>query len=513
MKSICEKQQRAMMASIEGALDPPAQAELERHLEACPACRDEYQWLCAVSADLEAMGDAALERAPQVDIVDDVSRAAERARIVPFEQPGQAKRRSVPVLWLGLAAAAAAVLVLWVSGYRLVKPRESVTTPMHVRPPRETTPPKEAPPEPTMIATPKDFQPTKSEFEEVKRLLPDDFLLRPTDERPPGEDEPEHADALTVETVLATRRNAITDPAARVQLARWASLTEDTARDIIGSVEASREAKVGAASALPPDEAIPVLLVAVAESPDDAYLRYELAKAYEEQEGASKEAAEQRAAASDLDPQNALNQCELASSLLSLGDEEGASASLHAAAALDGAYAYTSEAARHCEQALIASGVDADTARLVAALTAGTQQYVDIVELGDQLLQFGSYYERNGDVEFAQDVYETVDYLGGQVARSATFFWENVAGVDIQRAAIDMFEGIYTTLESAEGMETLAAQLEELGKELNALLGFFDQLNEFLVTASDELLASVSGFVIQNGDLTLLEDTGPAAAG
>jgi len=525
MDSNCERFRADMMAAFDGALGPEAKAELERHLETCASCRAEYDWLASVSKDLDALGAASRAQTPEVDLVDAVLERVPRVarsdetvgktraheNVIPLEG---ARRRTWTTAWVALAAAAAAVLVFWALAHRPAKApevgkiaREEIET--RTMPPVSTPVAKE-PRDALHASAQAGFESSKSKSRQVREFLPAVPRSRAIASRLAADEEaPEDEGALTVGTVLALRRSGVDDPGAQAALVDLATLKADKAGALLDTVQASLTAKVGAVRSLPPEDAERILLAAIDRNPDDPYLRYELATVYEAQdsaavEGASEKAAEQVAATIELDPHNALSYYKLAANLFRQDDVDSATALLAQAADMEDAKTYTEEAAAYRQEALESTGVASDTAKLVMALTAGTEQYNDLQALSSELLGYGEYFEQTGQTDLAQQIYEAVYGFGVQITDNATYSVERLAGLDIERAAIDMLEGIFSLLGTQESMEALADQLQGLVNEFDAMLGFFDSLNQFFLGTSDvDLLNLFADLVLQGGDLTL----------
>lgn len=207
-----------------------------------------------------------------------------------------------------------------------------------------------------------------------------------------------------------------------------------------------------------------------------------------------------------LDPKNALVCYKLASSLLAQDDHAGACAELKRASLLPRASVYTKSAAVCRSRALEANGLAPGAARLLAALTAGAEQYSDLCALGEELLQHGEYVESLGDLARAEEIYMAVRELGKNLADGADFAHERLAGLDIQRVAIEMLRGVYSRTGDEREIGTLTMQTLDLGKELTAVVGFFRAVGDFLLSPIDENLADLFGvFVLENGDLPLLD--------
>jgi hypothetical protein len=211
-------------------------------------------------------------------------------------------------------------------------------------------------------------------------------------------------------------------------------------------------------------------------------------------------------AASSLDPDNAVSQYKLAALLLEQGDKEGAMAALDQAKGLGSVNAYTSDSALNRERALIASGMNPDAAHTVAALTAGTDQYGDLMGLGKQLLQYGKQYEEAGDTASAQQIYAAVQSMGSQVGTGATYSSEQLAALDLQRAAVDTISNLATFVKSPENMRILSQETQNITEGLGDFVQFVGNVNSFFAQRLDSgLINNVSTYILHNGDLGLLD--------
>ena len=505
----CKEYRDRLPALAENPLGSEAEPSLLAHIRTCPDCAAEYRWLVSLCRELEVLGDAAVKTAPVVDLTDNVMKAVARLkqpRLVALA-PARSRRRFGHAWWLVASAAAAAALVaaVWIAGYRVTRPQApslAVQTPGGPVAPTEEAVARfelartaEAPAEP-VAASP--FQ----------KLIDE---MRPN-AGAPAEVVPGTKASLSVHEVLAARKDAVTNPAARLQLARWAELAAEKARELAANPDLPFGARIGAAGSLPPEEAQKILLAAVEADPDNAYLRYALGSTYGEEAGAAPKAAAEFAAQAQLDPNNALAYYRLAASLFAQGDPEGAVSALETAQTLAEANPYTQIAAGYQEQALAESGVAEEVARLLVALTAGTSQYGDLVGLGGQLLDYGKYYEQNGQTDLAEQIYNSVRIFGEQLAGNAVFANELLAGLDIQREAISVLSGLVEFMQEPDNVELLARQGGQLFEALNSIGSFFTSLNDFF---RNELGADVIGafvdFVLGNGDLDVLDFLGNAA--
>jgi tetratricopeptide (TPR) repeat protein len=505
-----------MIALTEGALEPRAERALLSHLENCAACRQEYKWYRIASTGLTALGAEQAAKTPPVDLVAGVIEAvanlkAAEPRVISFDEQARARRRP-PLLWFGAVAAAAAVLLfLWGSGFRVIRePMQPSATQITQQTPKPVPHPPAHKTKPAK--TPANRGSDEAKLKDLQRQLQH---LAPQKPGEAGEGEGEGgldvAEDVTLENVLAARRAAITDPKSLAQLTEWATLSEAKARELVQAKDVSLDAKVGAAGNLPSAEAERILLAAVKKSPDSPYLHDALAKAYAADPAKSAEAASQLQDVSSLDPNNALAQYKLAANLLGQGDIQGGTAALDRARSLEQASPYTQDADAYREQALTASGVTPSAARALTALTSGTTQYPDLVGLGAQLLQYGKDSEQSGNLDLARQIYDSVLTFGRQVSAGTNQSAERLAGLDIQSAAVDSLAQLFTFLGAKPELDALTSQTQDLVTAYSAIVQFFQSLDGFFAQLPQELIQMVADFILQFGDLGLL-DQFPSAA-
>lgn len=508
-KEECREYRGRLPALAENPLGPEAEPSLLAHIGACPACAAEYKWLTSLCRELEVLGDSAVKTAPVVDLTDNVMKAVARLKQPRLVELGPARRRRrfSQAWWLAATAAAAAAIVaaVWIAGYRVTRPQAPS---LAVQTPGSPVTPKEAAVDRFELARAAESPAEPVAASPFQQLIDE---MRPN-AGAPADVVPGTQASLNVHEVLAARKDAVTNPAARLQLARWAELAAEKARELAANPDMPVGAKVGAAGSLPPEEAEKILLAAVKTDPNNPYLRYALGSTYGEQPGAAPKAAAEFAAQAQLDPNNALAYYQLAASLFAQGDPEGAASALETAQTLAEAHPYTQQAAGYQEQALAESGVAQDVARLLVALTAGTSQYGDMVGLGSQLLDYGKYYEQNGQTDLAAQIYNSVRVFGEQLAGNAVFANELLAGLDIQRDAVTILSGLVEFMQEAENADLLARSGEQLVAAFNSIGGFFTSLNEFFQgDLGADVIGAFADFVLGNGDLDVLDFLGDAA--
>lgn len=505
-----ERIQEELLALLEGELSPEEAQRVEAQIASSDAYRQEHEWLQAAYADLDAMGRAFAARTPQVDLVesvmDTVSQANHPEKIVSIDAE-RARRRERGRTWLGVAAAAAVILALL--GYVLFK---EAPTPGNVPGGggNELATPEKTPIERAIKPTPQlntTIATRLKQFDEKRKRIPDEMRSGQSSGEMEATESPT-LDTPTMGEILSARREASGDSRGITRLMQWASLKKEQAIELVQNPDSSTQVKLGAAESLSGEEAAQVLLTVVGQVPDNAPAQFELAKALDETATPESEsqALEQVPTLHTLDPNNALPYYLEAKLRLEQNDLAGALEALRIAQTLPTASAYSLESAMSKAEALIASGLPADQAKAVSALTAGMDQYNFLCDLGKNLLEYGQDYMAVGDYSTAQDIAQAVQRLGQQVETGASLSQEQLAGLDMQAAAIDVLEQLYTTIESPEGIDQLTSQTADLVTSIDQLGGFFQELDQLFSSQSgSDFLNMISGWILQSGDLSLFD--------
>ena len=286
-------------------------------------------------------------------------------------------------------------------------------------------------------------------------------------------------------------------------LRQWAGLSSMEASRLLEDGELDIDALIGAGLFLTPEEAIALLRDAVENDPDNPFLRYALARNLSLVDGGLADSLLQMEAWSGLDGENALPHYYNALAHFSLGDSQAALASLHAAEGMSGASAYALDAARYTEQILVAGGMNPETARFLAATTAGSGQYSDLTALSQELLNYGSYYESIGDYETAKEIYQSLNNLGNQVADGAIVANERLAGMDIQFQSINAFEGLQDIFQDPANIRILEQTFNSFVQTLSVFTQYMEDYNQLLSVADINLASVISDIIFQQGDLNI----------
>ncbi|MBI5093066.1 MAG: hypothetical protein HZB26_11590 [Candidatus Hydrogenedentes bacterium] len=524
----------AISALLDAGPGAVLSADTLRHIQSCASCRREYEWLVNVSKDLEEIGSLAARQAPAVDLTAEVM-----ARVSAIAAPAQAlkpyrapRRYMVRYAGLaGLAAAAGIAVFFWFS----VRHDGTTQEPSELALSQQDNEARFPHPPSESVSSPGNQQSSLDELQKAIGLL-HKYDASAASKKPVFENTaPPDLHALTASEVWATTRASVTDAGARDRLRRWASLAPERAKQVTQSPGASPGAIIGAAASLDPAEAAPLLLTALSSYADRPAAHMALSKAYLSRfvnlqgndpagsrpdsappsglpsgPGSSDVSADAIAAADDWiasDPKNALPYCLKALLLLEQAqpDIEGALKLLSQASMLPSASAYGLDSAGFNQEALIAAGMDPETAKTLSALTAGQSQNDFLVKFSQNLLDKARQSLNQGDLQTARAITEAVQQLGSQVGTGAQLSQERLAAMEMQRQAITLLETIYTGLGSTSDIQQLTLDTQKLAGNMESFTSFLNDLGNLFIGATDQVFGLITDIIRQTGDLTLFD--------
>lgn len=325
-----------------------------------------------------------------------------------------------------------------------------------------------------------------------------------------GEDE-EDMEAQTVrsapsiEDILAARRDALGGQSeALALLARWGALDPDEVRRLFNEGQLTSAELAGLSRFLPEDEALALLQAAVARDPEDAALRYALARQLMEDPARYAEALDQLAMFKALAPDNSLPYYMDAQILLAQGDYSGALQLLEYAGAFGTAGTFALEAAQFHSAALLAAGLPPDAARMLAAFNAGGNEYATVTQLSHDLLSYGVFFEDMGDYDTAMAIYKSVYQLGLQVNQGALFTNEQLAGLDVQMAAIEAINALSIVVNNPAMVPFLDNAYGIFVESLDMFLANTNLLENLLAGSDIGVILRVIRHIMQAGELDAL---------
>lgn len=486
---------------IEGNLDEAGRIRLGEHAAACDDCRHEWEWFNEIEMGLGAIGDALASDLPEINIIDSVLAAVGEARgpkIVPFEAP-KIRTRTFPIRALaGMAAAAAVAIFVWTYSDKSELNTTSEVPSLQAK--NETPRVSESVPASATSDPTQAFTPTGKPGE-IDRLAPPPARVRPVSRVADQEL------GLSRESVLASYRESLRGGDTLDDLLEWARLKEEQALNLASNEDTPTSVLIGAAQSLSGEEATTALLTAIGRMPEDPYLRYRLAMAYES-DGIGSDALTAYDALADLDSENGLGYYGRALELLRQDSPNLAAAmdALTLAGSFESASAYGLEAARYREEALIANGTDPDVARMLSAFSAGQFENAEITGMAAEMMEMGRLYEDSGDTTTAIAIYRAVLDLGQQLDVGADLTQERLAALEIQQTAVDALQPILLALNASEESEALEAESNALVASIEVLGDYIQNLDLLFAGDIDSmLLILITNLILEAGDLNIFE--------
>lgn len=489
MKQSCETYQDQFVAWLEGSLESETRKQLMNHLTECPECRAEVAWMKELGGELESIGDDIAAAMPEIDLVAAVM-AEVSQQAVPAPQvvvlPDYRKRRiMVAAASMMTSAAAMFLVVFWVAGDREQilpsAPKMAQNTPKSVETPKGPAQNQSS----STVSEPKTDQPSETT----------ESAGQPAEAMPVfAQTEAPDLKTLTLAQITAEARNA-TNP--RAAAAAFATLDAETARKVASAPDATPDMIAGAAASMEPEEARTYLAMAVEQDPSNPYYRMQLAMA-SGSEGTVSDT--DLAVVTDLDPENALPHYQIASNAFKRGDTASGFAQLSQAGGLKSATAYSRTAATCREKALEKSGADAAAAQVASAANLGSEEYQQISQLAQNLLEQARAYEAQGDYESAQKLYEAVDSLGAQLAAGSESSGEELAGLEAQRAANDSLQAMYAQLGNVEDENSSSKRAATIAAAIQSVTTFLGEVNEAFFDDTPGAATTTANQILNNGD-------------
>jgi len=502
---------RAFAYTEEGITNhPPApvQSELGRELELLQGMID----------DLHAIGRARHQQIPPIDIEAEVMatiRGEDKPNPNVTPLADRRKRKAAWAAGLSMAAAAAIIAVAWTTG--LFTTPEPADPPLANRAPRPIEPLPDPPDEPKNIEVAHQSPTPGDGIQDIMRAWPERQAPRQDRNIELAETQPFSLDDLTIEQLLELRLAALhvlTGPEAfeaRADLADLSELSDEEALAIAQNPSLTPQARIGAASMLPGEQAVPLIEAIMAETPDAAYPRFELARAVLDSQSDPATAVSPARALSPLeqlqamDPNNALPHMMEAAARFEMGDIEGAASALETAREIDAAQAYSSEAGMATESALQAAGADPEVAQALAAFDAGADEYQLIFDMGIDLLEAGAQFAAQGNSDSATLFFDSVNQFGESLGVS-TFAYEQLAGLDLQRETIEMvrsFSDMFLT--DTETVNFWTNQAMSLTEGFDAINRAFQELDNVIATYSEPgSITDLTQEILTQGDISLV---------
>lgn len=504
---------------ISGELSEDDAAAFDARLSESPVHQDAYSAITQGVADLEQAGDTYRRRAATIDITDDLMAAIQpvtesNPKIVAF------RPRSVWKQALAVAASIAVVAALYLA-YRTTTVEE-VAPPIANHEPEQTV---EAV-DPELAASPSmdDLQQALSiamaRAGSGQRSLPRVGPMSPDPTDSTTDTQVSESDEEPILEMVALRRvsfDPLADPVeqdnALQKLLRFAAIGETSARRIANDADANPRIRAAVAKFLPSDEALSTLYAAMAASPDDPYIRFNLAvHQLEQQEIEPSPENDAAAIAAALDfastaPENATAYMMEAAARLAAGDGAGALEALAQAQTAGSASTYAAESANLRAEAMSLIEGNANEATVAAALTAGLDEYGFIEELGGELLIASEATLANGDAESATAIASAVYGYGQQLEDSALYAFEHLAIIDLEHGVLGLFDSFRDLmLPDTEALALWTNEAESVTQDTDAISAVFNQLDAaFLAIMDTDRIVELAHGILGFGDMAVAE--------
>ncbi|MGC8844679.1 MAG: tetratricopeptide repeat protein [Candidatus Hydrogenedens sp.] len=198
-----------------------------------------------------------------------------------------------------------------------------------------------------------------------------------------------YAEGLLSNWTKQLKNNALENAGKLMRMGVWATLTPEEARALLQKSGLSPEAVLGAVQFLPPDEARVVLQAAIDNNPNDAYLRYAMVQTLMKMDNVSEDELYTHLTTwSQLDPGNALPHFIEAELYFQNGEKDKALTCVTDAGNTSNYNSYAAITAKVYMEALLAKGVDPETAKLLASAFMGHREVQTIEEIAQTLMDY-----------------------------------------------------------------------------------------------------------------------------
>lgn len=304
------------------------------------------------------------------------------------------------------------------------------------------------------------------------------------------------------------KENALVNAGKLMRMGIWASLTHEEARELLKKSGLSPIAILGAVQFLPPEEAKVILEAAIANNPEDAYLRFAMVNTLKNLDNIDYgELREHISAWTNSDPSNILPYYMEASIYLKNGEVDSALTCIKEANNVRGYNSYSTLTAQAYKEALIAKGIDPQLASILASASLGTRETQTLDEIAQALLDYGKYYEDMGDYNTALMIYEALRNLGVNVDMSSNLLQEKLAGIKYAQEAIYALIRIMTQTYSFTDIQSYILFLQDLNQLLtnynNALASFYQLFDKI----DPQILIQILNTYLTTGNVSIIQPT------
>lgn len=313
-----------------------------------------------------------------------------------------------------------------------------------------------------------------------------------------------YAEGLLSNWTKQLKDNALSNAGKLMRMGVWATLTPDEARELLQKSGLSPEAVLGAVQFLPPDEARVVLQAAIDNNPNDAYLRYAMVETLKKMNNVSDEELYAHLTSwSQLDPGNALPHFVEAELYFQNGEKDKAITCITDAGNASNYNSYAMVTAKAYMEALLAKGIDLETAKLLASASMGLREVQTLEEIAQTLMEYGRSYEEAGDYNTALLIYEALRNLGIKVDMSSALIQERLAGIRYTQEAVNAMFRLMNTTNSFSDTQSLIDFTQTLSEMMTNYNLAMDNFYRLFDTTDPAEIIRLLNIYLSNGNAPL----------
>ncbi len=313
-----------------------------------------------------------------------------------------------------------------------------------------------------------------------------------------------YAEGLLSNWTKQLKDNALANAGKLMRMGVWATLTPEEARELLQKSGLSPEAVLGAVQFLPPDEARVVLQAAIDNNPNDAYLRYAMVQTLRKMDNVSEDELYTHLTTwSQLDPGNALPHFIEAEMYFQNGEKDKALTCVTDAGNTSNYNSYATITAKAYMEALLAKGIDPETAKLLASASMGLHEMQTIEEIAQTLMEYGRAYEEAGDYNTALLIYEALRSLGIKVDMSSALIQERLAGLKYTQEAINAMFRLMNATNSFSDTQSLIDFTQTLSEMMTNYNLAMDSFYKLFDSSDPAEILRILNLYLSNGNVSI----------
>lgn len=313
-----------------------------------------------------------------------------------------------------------------------------------------------------------------------------------------------YAEGLLSNWTKQLKDNALTNAGKLMRMGVWATLTPEEARELLQKSGLSPEAVLGAVQFLPPGEARVVLQAAIDNNPNDAYLRYAMVQTLKKIDNVSDDELYAHLTSwSQLDPGNSLPHFIEAELYFQNGEKEKAITCITDAGNTSNYNSYAMITAKAYMEALLAKGVDTETAKLLASASMGLREVQTLEEIAQTLMEYGRTYEEAGDYNTALLIYEALRNLGVKVDMSSALIQEKLAGLRYTQEAVNAMFRLLNTTNSFSDSQSLIDFTQTLSEMMTNYNLAMDSFYKLFDTSDPAEIIQILNMYLSSGNTSI----------